>query len=93
LPRSGVAADAGHVGVVTGRSFKSGYFRPIKFDQDMIRRAAMAMRENWSGDTYKLAAVALRAAIRNETDLLTLLPAAAPATPPRAVDRAAHAEA
>jgi hypothetical protein len=60
----------------------------------MIRRAAIAIGENWSNDTYRLAAVALRAAIRNEADLLALLPAASGA-PPRAADRAqaTHADA
>jgi hypothetical protein len=63
--------------------------RSISFDQAMVRRAAIAA--NFCNDPFKLAAVALRAAIRNETDLLALLPAA-PAAPPRAVDRA-HADA
>jgi hypothetical protein len=47
-----------------------------------------------TNDTYRLAAVALRAAIRNEADLLALLPAASGA-PPRAADRAqaTHADA
>jgi hypothetical protein len=48
--------------------------RAINFDQDMIRRAATALREHWSNDVYKLAAVALSAALRNENDLLALLP-------------------
>jgi hypothetical protein len=65
--------------------------RSISFDQDMVRRAAIAIGENWSNDTFKLAAVALRAAIRNETDLLALLPAAAPATPQRSVEKAGAA--
>jgi hypothetical protein len=65
--------------------------RSISFDQDMVRRAAIAIGENWSNDTYKLAAVALRAAIRNETDLLALLSAAAPATPQRSVEKAGAA--
>jgi hypothetical protein len=47
--------------------------------------------KNWSNDTFRLAAVALRAAIRNEADLLALLPAAS-ASPQRSVDRA-HANA
>jgi hypothetical protein len=68
-----------------------GYHRPVHFSQDMIRRAAIAMSQDWSNDTFKLAAVALRAAIRNETDLLALLPAAAPATPQRSVEKAGAA--
>ena len=35
-----------------------------RFDQAMVRCAAIAIGENWSNDTFKLAAVALRAAIR-----------------------------
>jgi hypothetical protein len=68
-----------------------GYHRPISFDQQTIRRAAIAIGDNWSNDTFKLAAVALRAAIRNEPHLLALLPAAS-AAPQRSVDRA-HADA
>jgi hypothetical protein len=78
----------------TSKAVSGGYHRPVNFDQDMTRRAAIAIGENWSNDTYRLAAVALRAAIRNEADLLALLPAASGA-PPRAADRAqaTHADA
>jgi hypothetical protein len=52
-----------------------GYRRPVQFDQDTVRRAAMAMRENWhSGDVFKIAAIALAAAIRHEDDLISLFP-------------------
>jgi hypothetical protein len=56
-----------------------------KLHQDMVRRAAIAIGENFCNDTLRLAIVALRAAIGSEADLLALLPAA-PATPPRSVE-------
>jgi len=48
--------------------------RPIKFDQQMIKRAGAAMRQSWSNDVYSLATIALQAAIRDERDILELLP-------------------
>jgi hypothetical protein len=33
---------------------KGGYQRSVNFSQDMVRRAAMAIRENWSNDVYRL---------------------------------------
>jgi hypothetical protein len=48
--------------------------RLVHFNQDMVRRAAMAMRENFSNDVYALARICLMAAIRNKNDLLDLLP-------------------
>jgi hypothetical protein len=61
---------------VSGKACNGGgYHRPIHFSQDVIRRAAMAMREHWhSGDVFKIAAIALAAAIRHEDDLMSLLP-------------------
>jgi hypothetical protein len=56
------------------KTTKLGYHRPIKFDRDMIKRAGDAMRQAWCNDVYKLAALALSAAIRTENDLLDLLP-------------------
>jgi hypothetical protein len=47
--------------------------KPIYFGQDMIRRAAMALRECGSPDIFRLARVALEAAIRSEADLVELL--------------------
>ena len=67
-------------GGTSNRTVNGSYHRPVHFDQAMVRRAAIAIGENWSNDTFKLAAVALRAAIRNEGDLLALLPAT-PVTP------------
>ncbi|MEH2547136.1 hypothetical protein V1283_003781 [Bradyrhizobium sp. AZCC 2262] len=54
--------------------------RSIYFSQGMVRRAAIAIGENWSNDTFRLAAVALHAAIRNEQDLLEFFP---PDPPPK----------
>jgi hypothetical protein len=39
----------------------------------MLRRAAMALRECGSSDIFRLARVALEAAIRSEADLIELL--------------------
>jgi hypothetical protein len=62
-------------------SHSGGYHRTISFDQDMIKRAGDAMRQSWCNDVYKLAAIALSAALRSEVDLLALLPADRPAKP------------
>ena len=48
--------------------------RPVYWPQDMLRRAAMALRECGSSDIFRLARVALEAAIRSEGDLIELLP-------------------
>jgi hypothetical protein len=42
--------------------------------QDAIRRAATALRECRSNDTFTLARIALEAALRSESDLVDLLP-------------------
>ncbi|MGJ4928606.1 hypothetical protein ACQR1I_14225 [Bradyrhizobium sp. HKCCYLS2038] len=47
---------------------------PIGFSGETIRRAAVAMRDEWCNDVFVLARVALQAAIRNEADLIELLP-------------------
>jgi hypothetical protein len=46
----------------------------IRWPQSTIKRAGDAMRQAWSNDVYKLATIALQAAIRSEVDLLELLP-------------------
>jgi hypothetical protein len=73
------------------RSSDYRYHHHVSFTQDMVRRAGMAMRANWCNDVFKLAAIALSAAIRNEDDLQELLPAApvANAPKPRAVETVA----
>ena len=54
------------------------YRRQVRFDQQMIKRAGDAMRQAWSTDSpfdcHRLAAIALTAAIRDERDVLELLP-------------------
>jgi hypothetical protein len=57
----------------TGKAVSGGYHRPVHFDQDMVRRAAIAIGANFCNDTFRLAVVALRAAIRSEIDVLALL--------------------
>ncbi|NPU12040.1 hypothetical protein HL666_14810 [Bradyrhizobium sp. 83002] len=47
---------------------------PIGIPGEMIRRAALAMREEWSNDVFVLARVALQAAFRTEIDVIELLP-------------------
>jgi hypothetical protein len=68
------------------KSWRPG--RPVYFGQDMIRRAALALRECSSYDIFRLARVALEAAIRSEKDLLALLPEP-PATQRHIVERTA----
>jgi hypothetical protein len=46
----------------------------------MLRRAAIALREYGSNDIFRLARVALEAAIRSESDLVELLDPHAVAT-------------
>jgi hypothetical protein len=48
--------------------------KAVFWPQDMLRRAAMALRECSSNDIFRLARVALEAAIRTESDLIELLP-------------------
>jgi hypothetical protein len=67
--------------------------RPVNFSQDAIRRAALAMRENFTNDIFVLARIALEAAIRNESDLVELLPAAPPISAKKTAPQLAHAEA
>jgi hypothetical protein len=50
-----------------------GNGRPIYWPQNILRRAAMALHDCRSQDTFTLAHVTLEAAVRNETDLLELL--------------------
>jgi hypothetical protein len=47
--------------------------RAVRWSQDSIRRAAEAIKENYSTDFIVLATRALRAAVRTEKDLLELL--------------------
>jgi hypothetical protein len=47
--------------------------RPIYFGQDILRRAAMALRETRSNDTFVVARAVLEAAIRSKNDLIELL--------------------
>jgi len=67
-----------------GKANHAGYHRPLQFDQDMIKRAGDAMRQAWSNDVYKLATIALQAAIRDERDILELLPD--PPAPKRSIE-------
>ena len=55
-----------------------GYHKAVVFDQEMVRRVAVALRQNWCSDTMKLAIVALRAAIRDQDDIPALIPAPSP---------------
>jgi hypothetical protein len=59
--------------------------KAIFWSQDAIRRAAVALRECYSNDTFVMARRALEAAIRCEADLLLLLPADPPAKKPRQI--------
>ncbi len=67
---------------VQARSPRRGYSGNIHFPQDTIRRVAQAMRDNWTNDTFKLARVALEAAIRNEADIDELFAAPKPKPAP-----------
>jgi hypothetical protein len=57
------------------RSAKSSHRpgKPVYWPGDAIRRAAMALRECGSPDIFRLARVALEAAVRSESDILQLL--------------------
>jgi len=64
-----------------------GYGRAVHWPSDALRRAAAAIRETRSNDCITQAKAALEAAIRNEVDLLALLPPmpSANSAPQRAV--------
>jgi hypothetical protein len=59
--------------VVKGAKAK-GNGHAIHWNGDAIRRAASAIREVYSTDFYVMARRALEAAVRNEADLIELLP-------------------
>lgn len=65
----------------------------IQFSQDQIRRVAMAMRERWSTDIYILARIAAEALIRDQADLLALLPQPPKPRAPRKAAPEQHAQA
>jgi hypothetical protein len=87
---SDMSQASGHRAELPTRRKGTGGFRPIGVPQDAIRRAALAMREHWSNDTMQLARVALQAAIRNELDVLELLPDAQPKPAPRSNGASLH---
>lgn len=58
----------------TATKSHKGYGKAIYWPQDALQRAAAAIRDARSTDTLILARRALEAAIRNEMDLLALLP-------------------
>lgn len=76
------ARHEGHVGKNAARraapKLQRGYGRPICWPSDAVRRAATAIREANSPDTFMLASRALEFAIRNEADLIELLPTMKP---------------
>jgi hypothetical protein len=47
--------------------------RPIYFDQDMVRRGAMAMRESMSRDWHQLARICLESALPHADAVVALL--------------------
>jgi hypothetical protein len=65
--------------------------RPVFFDGEMIRRASVAIRENWCNDTIRLARVALEAAIRDMNDLIALAEPKRPPAKPVPAEAALHA--
>jgi hypothetical protein len=56
---------------------RDSHGKPINPSGDMIKRVAVALRENWSTDTFKLAVVAIRAVL-GDPDLAALLNEAPP---------------
>jgi hypothetical protein len=66
---------------------KATYGKAINWPrEEHIRRAAMALGETYSRDLYAMASAALKAALRNEDDVLELLKPAAAATPAPALE-------
>jgi hypothetical protein len=65
------SAPAQHFVKIATPSHRNG--RPIYFGQDILRRAAMALRETRSNDTFVVARAVLEAAIRSKNDLIELL--------------------
>jgi hypothetical protein len=64
-------ANGGGMGMAPRRPYAGN--RPICFDQEAVRRAGLAMKESRSSDWFKLAGIALHAAIRDRGDVLALL--------------------
>jgi hypothetical protein len=62
---------------------KNRYHAPVRFSQDVIRRAGQAMPEHFSNDVFALARICLTAAIRDERDILEFLTADRPKPAPR----------
>jgi hypothetical protein len=69
--------------VISDKSHKRGCARAIHLPQDMLRRGATAIREAHSNDCIVLARKCSEAAIRNELDLLELLPDPPPKPAPQ----------
>ena len=53
---------------------RQAHGRPVSWPQDVIKRAAIAMRKDWSNDTSRMARICLEAAIRDDHDLVALMP-------------------
>jgi hypothetical protein len=66
---------------VTAKATKRAPCTTVRWPQAAIKRAGDAMRQSWSNDCYRLATIALQAAIRDERDILELLPADPPPKP------------
>jgi hypothetical protein len=60
---------------VSAKAIKRAACTSVRWPQAAIKRAGDAMRQSWSNDCYRLATIALQAAIRDERDILELLPA------------------
>jgi hypothetical protein len=72
------------VSKVQGKAAKRAACTSVRWPQAAIKRAGDAMRQSWSNDVYKLATIALQAAIRTEADILELL---LPEPPPKPAPR------
>jgi hypothetical protein len=53
---------------------RQAHGRPVSWPQDVIKRAAIAIRKDWSNDTFRIARICLEAAIRDDHDLVALMP-------------------
>jgi hypothetical protein len=47
--------------------------RPVQFPQDVLKRAALAIRKDCSNDTSRMARICLGTAIRDDHDLVALM--------------------
>jgi hypothetical protein len=76
---------------VVNTKAKKGYGHAVHWPQDVVKRVAMAIRENYSADCFVMARKVLERAFLNQNDLLALIDTTKPAPAPNGKASAAEA--